>query len=172
MAIYLSLKLNNFFSLTYCSWVIIEILSNFLSSLKYLIIFSKTKKEFGAEIRLWGWNHRWRVLFFSIESLIRLFHLLNVINPGTKFLRPNFELKKKPLGIEINSELFLLSSFSRRWKTLNSANKFLNQERLSLDTRLLENFYRSKGFFWVNCHFFIKHWFLLRTYMDYQSSSP
>ena len=42
----------------------------------------------------------------------------------------------------------ITSEENRAWKII-SAKKYLNQERIKLDTRLLENFYKSKGYYQV-----------------------
>ena len=42
----------------------------------------------------------------------------------------------------------ITSEASKVWKVI-SAKKYLNQERIKLDTRLLENFYKSKGYYQV-----------------------
>jgi len=42
----------------------------------------------------------------------------------------------------------ITSEESKAWKVI-SAKKYLNQERIKLDTRLLENFYKSKGYYQV-----------------------
>ena len=39
----------------------------------------------------------------------------------------------------------IVSETAQFWKFLSNNNKFLDQERINLDKRLLENFYKNRG---------------------------
>ena len=83
---------------------------------------------------------------FAKENTNNTINLIYEIDLGkrAKISKIQFVGNKKYKDTKLVS--IIVSEENKFWKVL-SQNKYLNQERLDLDTRLLENFYKNKGYY-------------------------